>query len=439
MGFLRGFSIAMGANLILFVLSFLNNKLIYIKLGIEDNGLYLLIMRFSLLVNLIFGEWLRLTNMNISGRDKNLNPVLSVNVIVYSGLIGIVLIFFAFRLPYLLRPIFPGLPSKYLFPVIIVGLCLIVRNCFQSLLLVNDRMFRYGITYVLWGSIFLILNFCFLVVYDLGLVYVIYALFIASAFAALWAFVSSYMSNGFSLKPSLKVFRMSGRMGIRSAFAVLGMFLMINIHIFEIAPLTGKNGEGLVMVGIFSVCFRVFQLFQRGSDVTGNILYSNVARNEEKSGFKMTMLVCRNLIFFSLLFATIGGLLGKYLILIISDSKFLDAYIPLLFMLPGIVFMNTGTVLNSSYWGRGYPFKVIIAPYFAAAVGLAMDIILIPEIGASGAALSFSGMSLLWFVYIVEVFRRDSGFHLNEIIIPHYSDFVYIISRARNKQFKVEI
>lgn len=434
MGFLRGFSIAMGANLILFVLSFLNNKLIYITLGIEENGLYLLIMRFSLLVSLVFGEWLRLTNMNVAGRDKSLNPVLSANVIAYSGLVGIILVFFALHSPSLLASIFPGLPSKYIFPVIIIGLCLIVRNCFQSLLLVNNHMYKYGTTYVLWGSIFLILDFFFLVIFDLGLIYVIYALFIASAIAALWAFVSSYLSNGFSLKPSLKVFGMSGKMGIRSAFAVIGVFLMINVHIFGIKPLAGKNGEGLVMVGIFSVCFRVFQLFQRSSDVTGNILYSSIAQNEEKTGFKMTMLVCRNLIFFSLLFAAIGGLLGKYLILIISDSKFLGAYIPLLFMLPGIVLMNTGTVLNSSYWARGYPFKVIIAPYFAAAAGLAMDVVLIPEFGASGAALSFSVMSLLWFVYIVEVFRRDSGFHLNEIIVPHYSDFVHIISRIKNKQ-----
>ena len=439
MGFLRGFSIAMGANLILFVLSFLNNKLIYIKLGIEENGLYLLIMRFSLLVTLVFGEWLRLTNMNVAGRDKSLNPVLSANVIAYSGLIGIILVFFALHSPSLLASIFLGLPSKYIFPVIIIGLCLIVRNCFQSLLLVNNHMYRYGTTYVLWGSIFLILDFFFLVIFYLGLIYVVYALFIASALAALWAFVSSYLSNGFSLKPSLKVFGMSGRMGIRSAFAVLGMFLMINVHIFGIKPLVGENGEGLVMVGIFSVCFRVYQLFQRCSDVTGNILYSNVAQNEEKSGYKMTMLVCRNLIFFSLLFAVIGGLLGKYLILIISDSKFLDAYVPLLLMLPGIVFMNTGTVINSSYWGRGYPFKVIIAPYFAAVVGLAMDIVLIPEIGVSGAALSFSCMSLLWFIYVVEVFRRDSGFHLREIILPNYSDFVYIISKIRNKQLKVEM
>ena len=168
------------------------------------------------------------------------------------------------------------------------------------------------------------------------------------------------------------------------------------------------------------------------------MLYAIVARNAEKSDYKLTMLVCRNIIFFSLLFSICVGLFGKLLIIIISKSTYLSAYVPLLLMLPGIVAMNTGTILNSSYWGRGYPFKVIIPSYGAALIGLALDIILIPKIGASGAALSFSIMSIIWFIYIVEIFREDSGFHFTEIIIPHYPDVVYIMERLKSKLSKVE-
>ena len=437
MSFLRGLSITMGANVILFVLSFLNNKLIYISLSQKDNGIYFLVMRFSLFLNLIFGEWLRLTNINIAGRNKSLNPVLSSNLITYSGLIGIILVFSAIYYPTVFKPFFPGLPEHYYFAIIIVGLCFIIRNSFQSLLLVNNRMIRLGITIVIWGLIFLLLDFFFLVLCDLGLKFVIYALFISSAIAALWAFVSSVTCDGYSLKPSLKVFGMSGKLGIRAALAIVGMFLMINIHIFAIEPLTGKLGDGLVTVGIFSVCFRIFQLLNKGSDITGSILYANIARNSEKTGYRLTMLVCRNIIFFSLLFSICIGLLGKPLIIILSKSTYLTAYVPLLLMLPGIIALNTGTVLNSSYWGRGYPFKVILPSYGAALIGLALDIILIPKIGASGAALSFSIMSLIWFIFIVEIFRRDSGFHLTEIIIPHYSDVVYIMSKLKGKLKKV--
>lgn len=415
MGFLRSFSIAMGANLVLFVLSFLNNKLIYIVLGQEENGIYFLIMRFSLFISLLFGEWLRLTNINIAGRDKSLNPVLSANNITYIGSISGLLVLAALFIPSL----FTGLiPSQYIFAAIAVGLCLILKVSFQSLLLVNNHMIRYGTTLVLWGLLFLVLDFFFLVIYNLGLNAVILALIISTVIAALWSFISSISVNGFSFRPSLRVFGMSGKMGLRAAVAVLGMFIMINVHPFALRSL-----EGWAMVAIFSVCFRVFQLFQRGSDVTGTILYSHVAQKDEKSGYRLTMLVCRNLLFISLTFAIIGGFLGKYLIIIIANSTYLDAYLPLLIMLPGIVLMNTGTVLNSSYWGRGYPFKVIIAPYAAGIIGLAIDILLVPEFGTSGAALSFSVMSVVWFIYLVEIFRRDSGFRIIDILVPSRSEY----------------
>ncbi len=136
------------------------------------------------------------------------------------------------------------------------------------------------------------------------------------------------------------------------------------------------------------------------------------------------------------MFGIFAGLFGKPLIIIIAKSSYLDAYIPLLVMLPGIVAMNIGTVLNSSYWGRGYPFKVIVSSYGAAAIGLVMDIVLIPEYGACGAALSFSIMSVCWFIYILEVFRRDSGYRLYEIILPHYSDIEHIMGRIKTKLSK---
>ena len=115
MGFFRGFSVAMGANLILFVLSFLNNKLLYIVFGQEENGKYFLFMRFSLFISLLFGEWLRLTNINIAGRDKSLSPVLSVNIVAYTGFIGGVLLSTALLAPSLFTEL---IPPQYLFAAI---------------------------------------------------------------------------------------------------------------------------------------------------------------------------------------------------------------------------------------------------------------------------------------------------------------------------------
>src|SRR3989339_10828 len=184
MGFLRGFSIAMGANFFLFVLSFLNNKLLYMELSREDNGLFFLIMRFSMLMGLILNEWRRITNINIAGSNKSLTPSLTANSSYYALSACIGLLSLALLQPSAVSFIMPGLPVNYIIPVVAIGLCLMVRDSFQSLLLVNNHLKIYGSTNILWGIIFLGLNIIFVLVMHLGIKYAVMALFIASLIAS---------------------------------------------------------------------------------------------------------------------------------------------------------------------------------------------------------------------------------------------------------------
>jgi len=429
MSFLRGFTIAMVANAVLFVLSFLNNKLLYITLSEQDNGIYFLVMRLSLLFMLILGEWIRLTNINIAGKNRNLNPFLSTNSLVYSLFVCFLLLGGVF----LARLFSPGVPLFFSLIVVVTGAFLLLRNVFQSLMLVNNRMMNFSVSIVSWGLLILALDFLFLVVYDLGLAFALYALVISSAVAAVWTVAASAASEGFSRRPSLKVFLMSGKLGVRAAFAVLGMFLMINIHAFAIEPLAGKDVDSLAMVAVFSVCFRVFQMFQRGSDVTGTVLYADVARTDERKGYRTTLRVCRNIFFFSVLFSIVFSMVGKTVILVIAKSSYLTAYVPTMLMLPGIIAVNTGAVMNSSYWGRGYPAKIILAPFVAALAGFGLDIILIPSMGISGATLSFTVMTVVWFGYVLIVFRKDSGYRYREILVPQFEDFREVYSQLKNR------
>ncbi|MFC1528668.1 lipopolysaccharide biosynthesis protein, partial [Candidatus Latescibacterota bacterium] len=239
-----------------------------------------------------------------------------------------------------------------------------------------------------------------------------------------------------TFRPSFNVFCMSGKIGVRAWMAVLGMFLMTNIHAFSIKPLTGSSEEGWIMVAMFSVSFRVFSLFQRGADVAGTVLYSHIVQQDDKTGGRMTMLVTRNIILVSVGFAIISALTGKALILIISSSRYMAAYNPLLLMLPGIIAVNAGSVINNYYWGRTYPLKIICAPFFASLIGLGLNIVLVPEIGVSGATLSFSLMSVVWFMYQVAWFVKDSGYKMTEVLVPHLSDVKLVISRINKNIFR---
>jgi O-antigen/teichoic acid export membrane protein len=431
MGFLRGFSIAIGANAVLFLLSFLNNKLLYIELSRGDNGIFFLVIRFSMLIGLIFNEWMRITNINIAGQDKSLTPNLASNSVLNALCSSILLFAIVFFSPSAAAFLMPGLPVVFLLPVVLIGLSLMVRDSFQSLLLVNNRLKFYGSTTILWGVVFLTLDIIFVPFLHLGLKYVIIALFVASLSAAIWAFAGVAVLNGISAMPSLNVLKKSAKIGVRASVAVLGMFLMINIHTFTIEPFSGNSAAGLVAVGVFSVGFRIFQLYQRGADITSSILYSNVAQRDDNSGKWMALLVFRNIFFFSLFFSVLGGIFGKLVIRIIADKTYYDAYLSLIYMIPGIVFFNAGSVLNSYYWAKGYPLKIIAAPFFAAAAGFILDYFMIPAMGPEGAAISFSAAAIMWFVYILFIFKADSGHKLLNVLLPCKEDYYYLKTKLR--------
>ncbi len=421
MSFLQGFSIAMGANMILFVLTFLNRKLLYVLFSESDNGLYFLVTNFVMSFSLVFSEWFRLANINLSGKSDDQIPLLGINVIYYTLFLGLILSFPMFFLVKNQVNLF-GLPFFLLYPVLTIGLCFVIRGSFQSILLVNRHIRVYAFTFVLWGVLLLGLNVLFLFVFKMDFYFAIVTYFIASFIAALWAFSSTFVLEGVTKSPSLTLFLKTLTLGKRSGLAIIGMFFMIRVHSFALEPFALNTDVGLYMLGLFSVGFSIYQLLQRVSDVAGNILYAHIASNQAKDNYALTAAVCRNILWFLIIMCFIAGIAGKVLIYIIADSRYFNAYLPLVLMLPGIAFMNTGTVLNSSYWGRGYPYYIIVAPYIAGVIALGIDFFMIPNYGAAGASISFSTVGLLWFVYLVYVFQKDSGFSLKLILLPNISE-----------------
>ncbi len=321
MSFLRGFSIAMGASICMLVLSFLNNKIIYLFLSKSDNGIYFIFLRFSMLVSLVFGEWFRLSNVNIAGGDRSTIPALSANNRWFAFSVCIFLLLAVAGFSPIIEILAAGIPVKYIAASVVVGAAAILRDSSLSILLVVKRMFRYGFTFVIWGTVALILNIVFLMILKRGLDLAVVAWFIGILAAAFWAYLSLASDSGLRMKPSRAVFSRSRAIGIRAWLAVLGMFVMINVHIFIIGLLAGNAEDGLVMVAVFSVCFRIFQLLQRVSNVGGTILLTHVVQEEKPKGFRMTMCVVRNIIFFSVVFCLLVLVAGRSIIRLISSSS----------------------------------------------------------------------------------------------------------------------
>ena len=420
----------MGASILVFVLSFINNKVIYVFLSKADNGFFRLFQQSVFFLALFAGDWLRLSNLNIAGEKKENIPLLSGNglwfgVAIFSSLSLSVLAFRSF-----FDRLFFGFSWAQLILLIFTGSLFIVRNNLQSLLLVNHRMKSYSFTFIIWIIIFAGMDVFFQIKDSLTMGGVLYAFTCATLGCTIWAFFASAKLNGHSFKLSPALFVRSSKIGLRAWIAVVGMFVMIQMNMFIIKPFSGNEILGLEMVAVYSICYNFFMLFQHGADVAGTVLFSHVVQQDKQKSANLTAQVSRNTILISLVLVTLGALTAKFLILLIADSRYLSAYVPLLIIMPGIIAINAGSVLNGFFWGRGYPFKIILVPYIATAVGVIMNIILIPRYGVCGASFTFSFTALGWFILLIFDFAKENGLRIYDVIVPNHADINLIVSKT---------
>ena len=110
----------------------------------------------------------------------------------------------------------------------------------------------------------------------------------------------------------------------------------------------------------------------------------------------------------------------------------------MLIILPGIWFLNAGTVVNASLGGRGRPGLTSMLSGIALAVTLVLDLLLIPPFGVIGAAVASVCAYTVYGTAALIVAGRIMGIAPWRLVKPVRADFrVYsqaarlLIARAR--------
>jgi O-antigen/teichoic acid export membrane protein len=120
--------------------------------------------------------------------------------------------------------------------------------------------------------------------------------------------------------------------------------------------------------------------------------------------------------------ALVGALLGPVLLPLVFGAAFDDSVTPFLWLLPGalgfaaiVVFSNALVAGSSPGWSSAGPLVSLV-------VGIALDLILIPRFGATGAAAAASAAFLAGGLVSLVAFRRRSPFPWRLLLQPRRSD-----------------
>ena len=400
MNYFRGFSLTAVSTGLVYALGFLNHALLAHYLSDEDYGELAFWIATVMFGALLFGEWLNRGSVYVVGRAQVRNEVIG-NTLVYGLVLG-----FPVVVAVLLRQ-WGGESISGIIPIswlLVAGL--IVLNTAQKaglgILLGGDRIKLYALVPLIFICAYAGGNLLLLLTGDLELGRVLWVWLLAMGASACVVFVSFFLDSFRFKGIDAAVFKRTMEVGGRGAISFILIFLLFRSNIWLIDHFMGK-GE----LATFRVAINFADMMQRLPNVAGVVLLAKVVRGQDEEG-GLSLSVAQGVLIFSLA-AGLGLLLFGRFFIDIFFPKFPGAYIPLVWMLPGLVFAGFGSVFNTRLAGQGYPAITLWAPGAALCLNVGLNLWLIPSMGLRGAALTTSVSFTLWGLLVASYYLRRDG------------------------------
>jgi O-antigen/teichoic acid export membrane protein len=208
------------------------------------------------------------------------------------------------------------------------------------------------------------------------------------------------------------------RLAPRAYIANLAGFLVRRCDVILVSLLCGT-----VELGYYSVAFTTAELVWYLATAVTTSLAPAVARCSAGEATATTATVCRNIVFLVAFVLLCLLSVDRLLITGVFGRPFLPAVAPFRWLLPGILAATVDKVISADLIGRGSLTITMVTSIVTLLTNLAANLVLIPRLGISGAALasslSYGVSAAIVFLFYV----RLTGLPLSAALIVQRDDF----------------
>jgi O-antigen/teichoic acid export membrane protein len=187
---------------------------------------------------------------------------------------------------------------------------------------------------------------------------------------------------------------------------------------------------GTTAVGIYSIAVTFAELCMYVPGALSGVLIPKVASGEQ-GGLEVTLRVARVLWIVTAGVAVLVLVVAAPLIPLIFGSEFSASVLPLVCILPGVVFTAMSSSAAAYLAGVGRPVDVTRAAGLNVVVNIAANVVLAPRLGAVGAALASTLSYGAAAAMLVFLFRRQTHSRLSRLLLPGREDFLDLYQGAR--------
>lgn len=198
--------------------------------------------------------------------------------------------------------------------------------------------------------------------------------------------------------------------GLRAYIANLTGFMVRRIDVLLVMRMLGTTE-----LGYYSISFGVCELLLYLASSVSTALIPYVAASEAEDSKAVTAAILRVTVWTTGSLCLILPLFDRFFITTVFGSAFSPSVTPLRWLLPGILCYAMEKTLAADLAGRGRPEVTMVSGILALIVNVIANLILIPKLGISGAAMASSAayaaaafLTLGWFLRITHCTMSQS-------------------------------
>lgn len=225
-------------------------------------------------------------------------------------------------------------------------------------------------------------------------------------------------------KPSLLLD--SIRFGIRAWVGSFARFLNFRIDQILMGLLASEAA-----LGIYAVAVNASEVLLYLPAATATALLPIAARTEPGERSQQTLRAFRSAALVTTGAVVVASILGPLLLPVVFGTAFRASVEPFVWLLPGALGFAATAVFSNALLASASPGLSSLGPFVSLVVGVALDLVLIPRFGASGAAAAASTAFLAGGAVAVFAYARRSPFAWRALLLPRRGDLEVIRALAR--------
>jgi O-antigen/teichoic acid export membrane protein len=238
---------------------------------------------------------------------------------------------------------------------------------------------------------------------------------VAQAVVALLLCRSSVRGIGFA-RPDISLLREAIPFGLRAWSGGLAHFLNARIDQIIMGLIASEAA-----LGIYAVAVNGSEvLFYIPSAVAAALLPA-VARGDAEAQVERTLRVFRLVIVATLAAVAIAAAAGPLLLPLVFGEPYRDSVGPFLWLLPSALGFAASSVFSNALLASSAATLSSVGPVISLTLGIALDLVLIPRFGASGAAAAASVALLAGGAAAATAYRRRAALPLGALF-PRRAD-----------------